>query len=269
MTKLRGFICIICVYTSNNNRVRTTTLYVYEDSSPFDLLAVTVAELISRPRFVVGNENANALYVIGDLCNCVWKINLDNHIVVLWLAKISQPFSVVVTNDGRTMLTNYDEDLPRLFVYDEDAKLLQIIPLSHDLRIPFNIIEKENGQFIVSFTSGRELRIIVSLLDPKAQLISQTNLRVFGFYFRKNAHFCFDAECNRLILAEMITGSALMFDLGTVNLTSVEIRGRRSCSWMDKCDTPQWIQSYDTKKRQVLSVISPLATLEIVQIEEH
>src|SRR5688572_1575622 len=75
---------------------RTMTMRAYDDSTPHDLLMITIIEEMESPTDMVGIETTRTVYVYDSMCKCIWKIDTDKNEVGEWMAELGDEFSLSV-----------------------------------------------------------------------------------------------------------------------------------------------------------------------------
>lgn len=191
------------------------TIRAHEDSIPYDLLMITVAEEIAEPRDMVGVEDTNTLYVPDFRNKCIWKIDMDNSKVEIWLSELPAVYSLSVANNNHLLVLRLFKGLRFFEIYQQDAKLVRSFSLPKDFLWPFHAIQKPNGEFIVSHNVKERYRQCVSFLSIDGHIISQFRLReTVGF--EDVQHFSDDSIFYNFAV-DMFDGDVYMLDFYTMD----------------------------------------------------
>lgn len=256
VSKVKEHIYVLCFDTS-----RPATIRAYDDSSPHDLLLITVLEGFGTAFDMVSIENTNTLYVSDWKNECIWKIDPERNKVSKWLSKVGFGTSFSAANDNHLLVLRSLRDRLYFVIYNQDAKFVRSrsVLLPRDFRYPFNVVQKPNGEFIVSHSINSSPSKIVSFLSTDGKIISQHTLEEENRYAK--VQLFLDTESNNLIAAELDYGNIYLLDQKTLNWNRIY---RSSESYVFG-GLHGW--HYDAKKTQLVRVLN--STVEIFSLNKN
>ena len=214
------FIYVLCV----SQGYHVITVQAYDVSSPHDLLMITVADEIYAPYWssdtvsMVGFNNTNTLYVNYRSSFCIWKIDLVNNRIGKWLST-GYEVHLSVANDNHLLVVDVSDGDCHLHIYDEDGNHVSSVPLSNDFRHPFVVIQKPNGDLIVSHRSREDNNMCVSFLNIEGKVSGQFKLKdTVGF---RDAHCLYSFGLHAPLAIETFSGKVYILNYNTFewNLT--------------------------------------------------
>lgn len=182
---------------------------VSEDKPPFALREIQTQQF-RNPFNIVASHPWNCLFVIDIGNHCIWKVSAANYTISLWLSDLEHVTALSVTNDGRVLIINQDENLE---IYEHNAQLTDSIHL-HDLGIPFHAVQTSAGSFIVCHRMVHEEDDgdvwLVSELDTEGALIRSSSDKDAA-HLSEPSHLFIDSN-DRLFVADRWSSRVVLFD---------------------------------------------------------
>lgn len=249
VNRVGNLIYIICL-----SALLSTTIRAYDDSSPHDLLMLSVAEEIIVPRDAVVIEST--LYVYDWMGDCFWKIDtVNNYRVEKWLSGLSSndenrfvvrgyDISLSVTNDDHLLVLRLNRAMLFLEMYDQGAEVIKCVSLPNDFSHAAYASQRPNGEFVVSHSLKNTGGKFVSFLSTDGQIIRQYTIEGEGSLSR--LQFVLDTDSNNLIAFDMLSGNIYLFDQNTGNWNTVDRL------WTRFPPSGYFMVHYDRKKKQFM-----------------
>lgn len=162
---------------------------------------------------MVGIENTRTLYVNDGLSGFIWKIDVDNNKIDMWL-----PIScdgLPIAGDSNLLVLQRFTDLLLLETYNQEGKLVRSVSLPEHFRHPFNSLQKTKEEFIVIHSLKESSGKFVSFISVDVKIIRQFKLK--AVFSSSHVQLFLDAHNNNLIVAELIKGEIHLFNLDSLS----------------------------------------------------
>lgn len=195
ITRLKDYIFILC------GLKRLYSIRVYQYSTPFDLQMIISLDKINSLFDLASSSASECLYVADLNTSCIWKIDIDYHVVTKWICNLKYILGITVSNDGEVVVLQSDEMSKKTYleVYGSDAIFIRRVDLSPAINKPRRAIIKPDGQFIIVERLERDERycLVITLLSMNGQIHGQAIVTGRGRYF-EGMCWSFDTDAIRV-----------------------------------------------------------------------
>lgn len=258
LARFEGHIYVLCGWHHEHMYNVIKTIRAYEDGNNFDLLWLILIEEIENPYEIIHDQNENCLYVNDPKQNCIWKISLDDHLVVRWLCDSGRLLHQPMVTDGRVWVTKWDKPCNRLEIYGTDAVLIESLPLPCDIRFLTSVVPISSEQFIIAhhlLDEGVYL-CVISQLKKDGEVIRQFNPKNESQVLLGPCLLSMDSDNRWLFVTDFYNRNIILFESDSLSWNQIILT--------KESEYLPWGHLYDGKKKQL--IISEYKSLYVYEI---
>src|SRR6218665_1532089 len=125
----------------------SNSIFIRRPQYPFASVGEIKTPEIKSPKDIVPCSKTSCLYIYDKGADCVWKVSVPEHRVILWLDTVQEPGALSVTSNAEVLMLRNNKPVC-LEVYNEYAILVRRVKLPTAIPLLLRFDETLSGKYI-------------------------------------------------------------------------------------------------------------------------